>query len=121
MPVPHVVTCENITLSSLSVYGFSLPILRKDVKEWVKGCARCVAHIAWRSPKSDLYFLAPVTTQFYIMHVDIWSPGHLVDTYKDTIQLMNLMCELTQFFISSVLRNINTEILAKTFMEEFAL
>ena len=55
------------------------------------------------------------------MHVNIWSPGHLVDTKKDTIQQMNSICDLTQFFISSIVQNINTEILAKTFMEKVVL
>ena len=58
---------------------------------------------------------------FYIMHVNIWSPGHLVDTNKDTIQLMNSMCDLTRFVVLSVVQNINAEILAKTFMEKVAL
>ena len=58
---------------------------------------------------------------FYIMHVNIWSPGHLLDTNKDTIQLMKSMCDLTQFVISSVVQNINAEIIAKTFMEEVDL
>ena len=58
---------------------------------------------------------------YYIMHVDIWSPVHLVDTNKDTSQLMKLMCDLNIFFISSVVWNINAEVIAKTFMEEVAL
>ena len=55
------------------------------------------------------------------MHIDIWSPGHLVGTNKDTIQLINLICDLTQFVISSVLQNINAGIIANTFMEEVYL
>ena len=100
---------------------FFWPVLRKDVKEWVKGCAHCVAHNLWRSQKSKLYLEWPITMPFYIMHVDIWSPGHLVNTRKDTIQLLNLMCDLTQFVISSVVWNINVDIITKTFMEEVAL
>ena len=65
-----------------------------------------------------MYFSWPVTTPFYIMHIDIWSPGNLVD--KDyariTIQIMNSMCDLTQFLISSDVRKINAEVLAKKFM-----
>ena len=95
--------------------------LQKDVKEWIKWCAHCVAHNVWRSRKRKLYFSLPVTMKFYIIHVNIWSPGHLVNTNKYTIQLMNLMCDLTQSVISSVVWNINVEILAKTFMEEFSL
>ena len=58
---------------------------------------------------------------FYILHVDILSPGKLVDTNKDTIQMVKLMCDLTQFVISSFIWNINVEILEKIFMEEVAL
>ena len=95
--------------------------LRKDVKEWVKVFAHWVAHNVWLSQKIELYFSCPVTMPFYIMHVNIWSPGHLLDTNKDTIQLMKSMCDLTQFVISSVVQNINAEIIAKTFMEEVDL
>ena len=111
---------EYKTLFCLCI-RFFWPGLRKDVNEWVKGCTHCVAHNVWHSRKSKLYFSWPFTMPFYIMHVDIWSPVHLVHNKKDTIQLMNLMCDLTQFFISSVVRNINVEILANTFMEGFAL
>ena len=55
------------------------------------------------------------------MHVHIWCPGHLVDTKKDTIQLMNSMCDYTKLVISPIVRNINLEILAKTSMEKVAL
>ena len=34
---------------------------------------------------------------------------------------MNSMCDFTQFVISSVVRNINAEVLAKTFMEDVPL
>ena len=100
---------------------FFWPGLRKYVKERVKGCVHCVAHNVWRSRKSKLYFSWPVTLPFYTMHVDIWSPRHLIDTNTDTIQLMNLMCDLTQFVISSIVHNINAEIFAKTFMEDISL
>ena len=70
-----------------------------------------------------MYFSWPVTTLFYIMHINIWSPGHLVDndSTRSTNQLMNYMCELTQFVIFSVVHNINAEVLAKTFMENVVL
>ena len=57
------------------------------------------------------------------MNIDIWSPGHLVDKYysRITIQLMNSICELTQFLIFSAVRNIDAEVLAKAFMEDIAL
>ena len=33
---------------------------------------------------------------------------------------MNLVCDLTQFVLSSVVQNINADILAKNFMDEVA-
>ena len=66
-------------------------------------------------------FLWQITMQFYIVHVHIWSLVYLFDTKKGTIQLMNSMCDLTQVVISSLIRNINTKILAKNLMEEVAL
>ena len=88
-----------------------------------KGCEHCNSYNIWKTRKSELYFLWPVTSPFYIMHVDIWSPGHRVDetSEQNVIQLMNSMCDLTQFVISSIVKNINAEILSKTFMEEVAL
>ena len=97
---------------------FFLLGLKKDVNKWAKWCAHCVANIVWWFRKSKLYFSWSVTMPFYIMHIYIWSPGQLVNTKTDTFQLMNSMCDLTQFVISSVVWNINAEILAKTFMGE---
>ena len=71
--------------------------LQKDFKEWVKGCSHCVSHNAGRSRKSNMYLSWPVTMQFYIMCVDIWSPSRLVETKKYNIQLMNSIFDLTQF------------------------
>ena len=119
--VPQAVTWENIKLYFVSVYGFSGLVYERTPKKRVKWYAHCVAHNVWRYQKSKLYFSWSVTMPFYVMHVYIWSPSYLVNTKKDIIQLMNLMYDLTQFFISSVVRNINAEILAKTFMEEVTL
>ena len=102
---------------------FFWPSLWKDVKEWVKGCSRCVSNNICRSRKSEIYFSWPITTPFYTIHIYISSHGYLVD--KDfvgsTIHQMNSMCDLTQCVISSVVRNINAEVLAKTFMEDVEL
>ena len=70
-----------------------------------------------------MYFSWPITTPFYIMNIKICSPGHQVDKDSEriTIQLMNSMCDLTCFVISSVVDNINVEVLAKAFMEDVAL
>ena len=92
-------------------------------EKWVKGCAHCVSNIVRRSRKCKIYFSWPVTTPFYIMHINIWSPGHLIDknSTRSTIQLMKSRCEHNQFVIYSVVRNINAEGPANKFMEDVAL
>ena len=81
---------------------FYWPGMRKDIKLWVKICGQCVAYNTWRNRKSEMYFSWPITTPFYIMHVDLWCPGKLVDDDGKTLQLMNCMCDLTQFVISII-------------------
>ena len=86
---------------------FFWPGLRKDIREWVKGCGHCTAYNVWRSRKSELYFSWPVTTPFYIMHMDLWAPGKIVSAASGKTQmLLNAMCDLTQFVISSVVENL---------------
>ena len=45
------------------------------------------------------------------MHVDLWMPGHLVDSKGNTLQPMNAMCDLTQFVISMVVPGVTAEFL----------
>ena len=70
---------------------FYWPIMRKDIKLWVKMCGQCIAYNTWHNRKIDLYFSWPVTTPFYIMYVDLWMPGKSVDDDGNTLQLMNYM------------------------------
>ena len=35
------------------------------------------------------------------MHVDLWMPGYLTDEKGNTLQAMNVMCDLTQFVVST--------------------
>ena len=100
---------------------FYWPGMRKDIKLWVKMCGQCLAYDTWRNRKSEMYFSWPITTPFYIMHVDLWSPGKLVDDDGKTLQLMNCMCDLTQFVISIIVDDARSEILAKLFMEQVVL
>ena len=100
---------------------FYWPYMRADIKNWVKSCAHCCAYDVWRNGKSELYFSWPVTTLFYIMHVDLWAPGHLVDKNGCTLQDMNYMCDLTQFIVSSLVEDATSTILAQLFMETVIL
>merc|ERR1711884_245058 len=92
-----------------------------DIKLWVKCCAHCNAYDHWRSGKSELHFSWPVTSPFYILHCDLWQPGHLVDSSGDTIFVLNCMCDLTQFVISSLVTDPTASSLAKIFMENVVL
>ena len=100
---------------------FYWPGIRKNVKDWVKCCAHCCAYNIWRNRKSELYFSWPVTTPFYIMHVDLWMPGHLTDDNNNTVQCMNAMCDLTQFVVSTLVDDATSENLARLFMENVVL
>ena len=101
---------------------FFWPGLRTDVKNWVKGCAHCNSYNIWKTRKSELYFSWPVTSPFYIMHVDSWAPGKMLNERTGkTMMLMNAMCDLTQFVVSSATENPTAESLAQTFMEDVVL
>ena len=95
--------------------------MREDIKAWVKSCPHCVAHNVWRSRKSELYFSWPITTPFWIMHVDLWSPGHISNNQGQKGYLLNSMCDLTQFVISTPTFNITAGHLAMIFMEQVVL
>ena len=51
------------------------------------------------------------------MHVDLWIPGKLTDDEGQTLQLMNIMCDLTQFVVSILGNDATTPALGKLFME----
>ena len=105
---------------------FFWPRMRANIKEWTIGCAHCQAYNIWRSRKSELYFSWPVTVPFWIMHVDLWSPGHAVANSTSSgkqrnAHLMNSMCDLTQFVISSVTYDITALELSQKFMSDVVL
>ena len=100
---------------------FFWPKLREDVKEWVKTCGHCVAYNIWRNRRQELHFSWPVTIPFYIMHLDIWSPGHVMLHHKDGGHVLNCMCDLTQFIVSCLLTDTKADALSRIFMEQVVL
>ena len=72
-------------------------------------CAHCCAYNIWSDRKSELHFSWPVKIPFCIIHVDLWMPGYLVNEKGETLQLMNAMCDLTQFVISAVVKYATSE------------
>ena len=71
-----------------------------------------MAYNIWCTRKQEMQFSWPVTIPFYIMHLDLWSqPGYLI----------NAMCDLNQFVVSTVTYDVRSHVLAKIFMEEVIL
>ena len=95
--------------------------MREDIKNWVRMCAHCIAYNAWRTRQSELYFSWPITVPFWIMHVDLWSPGTTTDDAGHKGYLMNSMCDLTQFVVSSPTTDITSVALAELFMSTVVL
>ena len=58
---------------------FHWPGMRDDIRKWIKGCPHCIESNIWRKRSQELHFSWPVTSPFYIMHIDLWQPGNLVD------------------------------------------
>lgn len=100
---------------------FFWPTLRDDIKKWIKGCPHCIAKNIWRNRRHELYFSWPVTAPFYIIHCDIWVPGKLLTAQGNTVSLLNAMCDLTQFVVSSIVENPTAAELARVFMDQVLL
>lgn len=53
------------------------------------------------------------------MHIDFWMPLKLVDDNGNTLQLMNCMCDLTQFVIGILVDDARSANQGKLFMEKW--
>ena len=84
----------------------------------MKRCAHCVAYDVWRSRASELHFSWPVTVPFWIMHVDLWSSGAIEDDTENKGCLLNSMCNISQFIVSSPTTDITAVRLGKLFIAE---
>ena len=58
---------------------------------------------------------------FYFMHVDLWVPG--TDLSKNSLgsRLLNAVCDLKQFFVSTMTMETHAEHLAQFFMDNVVL
>ena len=80
---------------------FYWPNIRDDIKTWVQSCDHCTTYNVWRNRKRYLYFSWPITTPFWIMHIDIWCPEQILDSTGNKGHLMNVVWNLTQFVVST--------------------
>ena len=62
-----------------------------------------------------------MTIPLYIMHVNLWAPGISLSNNSAGHHLLNLMCDLTQFFVSDITMETYVEHLSKLFMDNFVL
>ena len=51
------------------------------------------------------------------MHVDLWDPGTALSKYLSGCHILNAMCDLTQFIVSTITTETHAEHLAKVVME----
>ena len=95
--------------------------MREEVKIWVKRCAHCVSYDVWRTRMSELHFSWPIAVPFWMMHMDLWVPGHQEDTDRNKEYLMNSMCDISQFVISSPTTDITAAHLTQLFVADVVL
>ena len=100
---------------------FFWPEMRDEVKTWVKRCAHCVSYSVWCTQTSELHLSWPGTVPFCIMHVDLWAPGQIEDTDDNKGYLMNSMCDISQFVVSSATTDITAAHLAQLFIMDVIL
>ena len=74
----------------------------------------------WRQWGRELMFSWPISSPFSILHVDLWSPGHMTD-HNGYIVLMNIMCDMTQFIVVFLVSDETSATLASHFMQHVLL
>jgi len=99
---------------------FFWPRMRTSIQTWCKGCEQCIRSRARRKESTGLVHSWPITSPFAIISVDIWKPGETknADGYK---MLLNAMCDMTQFIVSTPIKTTESTFLARTFMEHVLL
>ena len=55
-----------------------------------------------------------MTIPFYKMHLDIWSPGNVINKYEDRGHILNCMYDITQFIVSCILVDIRSGALSNS-------
>ena len=100
---------------------FFWPHMRANVESWCKECAHCIATSSHVRRHSELLFSWPVSVPFFILHVDLWSPGHTTEPMSGSTHVLAAMCDLTGFVINESVANITASALATNFMHHFLL
>jgi hypothetical protein len=99
---------------------FFWPSMHKQFDEMVAACPHCALASSRKQVKSELMFGWPLDSPFFTLHVDLWSTG---DANGDGSQshLLNSMCDMTQFVVSTPSPVILASALPIVFMQEVLL
>jgi hypothetical protein len=99
---------------------FFWPSMRKQVNDMVAAFPHCALAKSRKQVKSELMFGWPLDSPLCTLHVDLWSAG---DANGDGSQahLLNSMCDMTQFVVSTPAPVILAPALASVFMQEVFL
>ena len=99
---------------------FIWPKCRQDINNWVSICPECVLTRSAVRKNSELIYSWPVSSPFYILHVDIWAPGDSSSIYGFQY-LLTAMCDLTGFVLLAHVPDLTTATLAASFMTHILL
>jgi hypothetical protein len=99
---------------------FFWPSMRKFVEDLVDDCPHCALASSSKSNKSEIMFDWPLDSPFCTLHVDLFSMGEVKgDGVKE--HAMNIMCDMSQFVITTPVPDTAARILAPIFMQEVIL
>ena len=103
---------------------FFWPRMTSDIHELCKSCAHCLAAYKTTRRHSEFHFSWPISSPFFIIHVDLWSPGKVskLDQFKGlSTHLMASMCDLTGFILCEDIASPTAQTLADLFMRTVLL
>ena len=99
---------------------FLWPKMRAQIIAWVKVCLTCVQLRCNTRVNQQLVHSWPLLAPFAIISADIWCPG---DTVSPTGMkyVLNCMCDMTQFVVSTAISHATAAELSRAFMENVLL
>ena len=104
---------------------FFWPSITAYIIKACKECGPCLASANAIHSSSQLDFSWPVTSPFFILHVDLWQPGQVKSTkaswVKRSTHLLAAMCDLTGFVLCDDLCEPDSASLAELFMKSVLL
>ena len=104
---------------------FFWPTMTAYIINACKECGHCLASKNATQHSSQLDFSWPVTSPFFILHVDLWQPGQVNSSkaswVKRSTHLLAAMCDLTGFILCEDTCEPDSASLAELFMKSVLL